>query len=113
MSCRTYGRQWRLLSPNEVRRLTPEASVDRHLIPNPPAHTPYRTALDRTLRPKRLRRLEPVLKEHAEREFAKLVAKGGGDVCGDFAAIFAAWVETAWLNLEDGTAPMLADTAAA
>lgn len=91
--------------PRGIRR--PPLNTD------PPAHTPYRTALDRTLRPKRLRRLEPVLKEHAEREFAKLVAKGGGDICGDFAAIFAAWVETTWLNLEDGTAPMLADTAAA
>ncbi|KAL3436070.1 cytochrome P450 [Aspergillus tetrazonus] len=91
--------------PRGIRR--PPLNTD------PPAHTPYRTALDRTLRPKRLRRLETVLKKHAEREFAKLVAKGGGDICGDFAAIFAAWVETTWLNLEDGTAPMLADTAAA
>jgi cytochrome P450 len=61
----------------------------------------------------RLRRLEPLLVEHAEREFAKLVANGGGDICGDFAAIFAAWVETTWLNLEEDTAPMLATTAAA
>ncbi|KAL4982741.1 cytochrome P450 [Aspergillus falconensis] len=91
--------------PRGVRR--PPLNTD------PPAHTPYRTALDRTLRARRLKRLEPVLKEHAEREFAKLAANGGGDICGDFAAIFAAWVETTWLNLEDETAPMLAETAAA
>ncbi|KAL4812284.1 cytochrome P450 [Aspergillus spinulosporus] len=91
--------------PRGIRR--PPLNTD------PPPHTPYRTALDRTLRPKLLRHLEPVLKEHAEREFAKLVANGGGDICGDFAAIFAAWVETIWLNLEDETAPILADTAAA
>ncbi|KAL4744700.1 hypothetical protein BDW72DRAFT_212269 [Aspergillus terricola var. indicus] len=91
--------------PRGIRR--PPLNTD------PPAHTPYRTALDRTLRPKRLKRLEAVLKDHAEREFAKLVTNGGGDICGDFAAIFAAWVETTWLNLEDETAPMLADTAAA
>ncbi|KAL4995574.1 cytochrome P450 [Aspergillus recurvatus] len=91
--------------PRGIRR--PPLNTD------PPAHTPYRTALDRTLRPTRLKRLEPVLKEHAEREFAKLVANGEGDICGDFAAIFAAWVETTWLNLEDETAPMLAETAAA
>ncbi|KAI9370216.1 cytochrome P450 [Aspergillus egyptiacus] len=81
--------------PRGIRR--PPLNTD------PPAHTPYRTALDRTLRPKRLRRLEPILVEHAEREFARLVSS----------AIFAAWVETTWLNLEDDTAPMLAKTAAA
>lgn len=91
--------------PRGIRR--PPLNTD------PPAHTPYRTALDRTLRPKRLKRLEPVLKEHAEREFARLVASGGGDICGEFSAMFAAWVETAWLNLEDETAPLLAGTAAA
>ncbi|KAL2844930.1 cytochrome P450 [Aspergillus pseudodeflectus] len=91
--------------PRGIRR--PPLNTD------PPAHTPYRTALDRTLRPKRLRRIKPLLVEHAEREFAKLVADGGGDICGDFAAIFAAWVETTWLNLEEDTAPMLATTAAA
>ncbi|KAL2863984.1 cytochrome P450 [Aspergillus lucknowensis] len=91
--------------PRGIRR--PPLNTD------PPAHTPYRTALDRTLRPKRLKRIEPILKEHAEREFAKLVANGGGDICGDFSPIFAAWVETTWLNLEDDTAPMLASTAAA
>ncbi|KAL2802248.1 cytochrome P450 [Aspergillus granulosus] len=91
--------------PRGIRR--PPLNTD------PPAHTPYRTALDRTLRPKRLKRIEPILTEHAEREFAKLVANGGGDICGDFAAIFAAWVETTWLNLEEDTAPMLANTAAA
>ncbi|KAL5336015.1 cytochrome P450 [Aspergillus crustosus] len=91
--------------PRGIRR--PPLNTD------PPAHTPYRTALDRTLLPKRLKRLEPVLTEHAEREFAKMVANRGGDICGDFGAIFAAWVETTWLNLEDDTAPLLAETAAA
>ncbi|KAL4926708.1 cytochrome P450 [Aspergillus undulatus] len=91
--------------PRGIRR--PPLNTD------PPAHTLYRTALDRTLRPKRLKRLEPILEQHAEREFSKLVANKGGDICGDFAAIFAAWVETTWLNLEDETAPMLAKTAAA
>ena len=90
--------------PRGIRR--PPLNTD------PPAHTPYRTALDRTLRPKRLKRLEPILEEHAEREFSKLVANRGGDICGDFAAIFAAWVETTWLNLEENTAPKLAETAA-
>lgn len=91
--------------PRGIRR--PPLNTD------PPAHTPYRTALDRTLRPKRVKRLEPILTAHAEREFAKLVSNGGGDICGEFSAMFAAWVETTWLNLEDETAPLLAGTAAA
>ncbi|KAL4941790.1 cytochrome P450 [Aspergillus oleicola] len=91
--------------PRGIRR--PPLNTD------PPTHTPYRTALDRTLRPKRLKRIEPMLEHHAEREFSRLVANGGGDICGDFAAIFAAWVETTWLNLEDETAPKLAEPTAA
>jgi cytochrome P450 len=80
---------------------------------DPPAHTPYRTALDRTLKPARIRRLEPVLTEHAEREFAKITKDGYGDISADFSANFAAWVEVSWLNLDDDSAPKLAKTAAA
>lgn len=91
--------------PRGIRR--PPLNTD------PPAHTPYRTALDRTLRSKRLKRLDPILESHAEREFSKLVARGSGDICGEFGAVYAAWVETTWLNLSDETAPALARTAAA
>jgi cytochrome P450 len=80
---------------------------------DPPAHTPYRTALDRTLKPARIRRLVPVLTEHATREFSKLTERGHGDVCAEFGAYYAAWVEVSWLNLSDETAPRLAKTAAA
>jgi cytochrome P450 len=90
--------------PRGIRR--PPLNTD------PPFHTPYRTALDRTLKPARIAKLEPVLTAHAEREFAKMLATGGGDVCGEFAAHFAAWVEATWLNLEEGDAPRLAATAA-
>jgi cytochrome P450 len=80
---------------------------------DPPVHTPYRTAIDRTLKASRLRRLEHVLEEHARREWRVLVEKGQGDVAAEFGANFAAWVEVTWLNLEDESAPMLAKTAAA
>ncbi|KAK0654792.1 cytochrome P450 [Cercophora newfieldiana] len=78
-----------------------------------PAHTPYRTALDRTLKPARVKRLAVPLELHAERLLAPLLAKGKGDICTDFAADYAAWVETEWLNLEPETAPKLARTASA
>jgi len=91
--------------PRGIRR--PPLNTD------PPAHTPYRTALDRTLRPLRVRRLEPTLDQHAEREFLRIFKDGKGDVSADFGGIFAAWVEVTWLNLSDETAPLLATTAAA
>jgi cytochrome P450 len=80
---------------------------------DPPVHTPYRTAIDRTLKVSRLKRLESVLEEHARREWKVLAERGRGDVSADFGANFAAWVEVTWLNLADESAPMLAKTAAA
>lgn len=80
---------------------------------DPPVHTPYRTAIDRTLKGSRLKRLEPILEAHARREFQKLVDRGHGNVATEFGANFAAWVEVTWLNLEDCSAPILAETAAA
>lgn len=91
--------------PRGIRR--PPLNTD------PPVHTPYRTALDRTLKQARVQRLEPVLIEHAEREFDKIVRRGYGDVCAEFSANFAAWVEVSWLNLSDESAPQLAATASA
>lgn len=80
---------------------------------DPPVHTPYRTAIDRTLKATRLKRLESVLEGHARREWKTLVERGRGDASADFGANFAAWVEVTWLNLADETAPLLARTAAA
>ncbi|ORY16998.1 cytochrome P450 [Clohesyomyces aquaticus] len=79
---------------------------------DPPTHTPYRTAIDRTLKPARLKRLESVLEGHARREFQVLVDSGSGNVAAEFGANFSAWVEVTWLNLKDETAPYLARTAA-
>lgn len=79
---------------------------------DPPRHTPYRTAMDRTLRPQRLERLRPLLEQHARAEFDKLLQRGGGNICTEFGANYAAWVETEWLNLDHASAPVLADTAA-
>jgi len=78
-----------------------------------PNHTPYRTALDRTLKASRLKRLEAVLERHAEEELSPLLARGEGNICTEFGAIYSAWVETEWLNLDQDLAPKLAKTAAA
>jgi cytochrome P450 len=78
-----------------------------------PNHTPYRTGLDRTLKPARIKRLEIALERHAEEELAVLLKRGEGNICTEFGAIYSAWVETEWLNLDKELAPKLATTAAA
>src|SRR5688572_14285785 len=78
-----------------------------------PAHTPFRTALERTLKTARLARLAAPLRDHAIAELQPLVEEGGGNICTRFAADFVARVEAEWLNLEEGTAPVLAKAAAA
>lgn len=78
-----------------------------------PAHTPFRKALERTLRPDRIKRLAGPLERHARDELAPLLDRGRGDICTEFAANYVAWVEAEWLNLEPDVAPRLAKTAAA
>jgi len=78
---------------------------------DPPEHTPYRRALDRTLRATRVKQMEPALREHAARELDRLIAAGKGDMSSDFATIFPAWVAVEWLNLEAKHAYKLAEVA--
>jgi len=78
---------------------------------DPPEHTPYRKALDRTLRAVRVAGMEPKLREHAVRELGRMIAAGGGNISTDFATIFPAWVAVEWLNLPPEHAATLADVA--
>lgn len=78
---------------------------------DPPEHTPFRRALDRTLRNARIAALEPRLRAHAARELGRMIAAGRGDISSDFATIYPAWIEVEWLNLEPSHAPLLADVA--
>jgi cytochrome P450 len=78
---------------------------------DPPEHTPFRRALDRTLRGSRIASLEPVLRAHAARELDRMIAAGTGDMSSDFATIYPAWVAVEWLNLEPAHAPLLAEVA--
>jgi cytochrome P450 len=70
-------------------------------------HAPYRTALDRTLKASRLKRLAPLLEAHADDESAVLATRGHGDICVNFGARFSGWVEKEWLNLEVEDAEVL------
>ncbi|KAK8119748.1 uncharacterized protein PG998_004374 [Apiospora kogelbergensis] len=55
-----------------------------------PAHTPFRTALARTLKPARLERLAGPLQGHAEAQLRPLLDAGGGDVAAGFGARYVA-----------------------
>ncbi|KAI6820890.1 hypothetical protein KC340_g13446 [Hortaea werneckii] len=77
-----------------------------------PAHTPFRKALERTVKPARLRRLKDPLLKHAEAALAPLLSRGHGDISAEFAANFVARMEAEWLNLDPRIASELAVTAA-
>ena len=64
-----------------------------------PAHSPFRRALDRTLHHSRLERLEPVLREHAEREISAYLSGDDDDICRSFGTIYPAYTTAEWLNL--------------
>ncbi|KAI7286933.1 hypothetical protein KC345_g919 [Hortaea werneckii] len=77
-----------------------------------PAHTPFRKALERTVKPARLRRLKDPLPKHAEAALAPVLSWGHGDISAEFAANFVARLEAEWLNLDPSIAAERAVTAA-
>ena len=107
MDSETYISSVKAVVPSDPRGLRrPPLNFDA------PAHTPFRTALERTVKRARLRRLRASLYEHAEAQFAPLLSRGHGDISAEFAANFVARMESEWLNLETGIASELATTAA-
>ena len=107
MDSETYISSVKAVVPSDPRGLRrPPLNFDA------PAHTPFRTALERTVKPARLARLKGPLYEHAEAQLAPLLARGHGDISAEFGANFVARMESEWLNLEAGVATELATTAA-
>lgn len=66
---------------------------------DPPEHTPYRRALAPLLSPKRIDRLEPVIRRICRDLLARMVAAGGGDICADYSAHMPIAVFAHWMNL--------------
>lgn len=52
-----------------------------------------------------------MLEECATAELQKLISRGEGNICTEFGALYSAWVECHWLNLEKDIAPGLATNA--
>jgi cytochrome P450 len=108
MDSETYISSVKAVVPSDPRGIRrPPLNFDA------PAHTPFRTALERTVKPARLKRLAEPLRKHAEAELAPLLARGRGDISAEFAASFVARMESEWLNLDPDVAPKLATAAAA
>jgi cytochrome P450 len=124
-----YGGYWLLTRYEDVKRAALDSetyiSSVKAVVPSDPrgirrpplnfdapAHTPFRTALERTVKPARLKRLREPLERHAEAQLAYLLARGRGDVCTEFAANFVALMESEWLNLQTDVASKLAAAAA-
>jgi len=66
---------------------------------DPPEHTPYRRALAPLLSPKRIERLEPVIRRICRDLLGRMVARGGGDICADYSAHMPIAVFAHWMNL--------------
>lgn len=108
MDSETYISSVKAVVPSDPRGIRrPPLNFDA------PAHTPFRVALERTVKPARLRRLAIPLERHAQDELAPLLRRGHGDISAEFAANYVAHVESEWLNLDRDIAPRLATTAAA
>ncbi|KAL3459373.1 cytochrome P450 [Aspergillus heterothallicus] len=73
-------------------------------------HKPYRTAIDRTLKPARLKRLEPIVRAHCERELQVLLDRGHGDIYEEFGARWTSWIEKEWLNLDEEDSALLVES---
>jgi len=125
-----YGGYWLLTRYEDVKRAAMDSetyiSSVKAVVPSDPrgirrpplnfdapAHTPFRTALERTVKPARLKRLREPLERHAEEQLKPLLERGRGDICTEFGANFVALMEAEWLNLEPDIAPKLAVAAAA
>jgi cytochrome P450 len=75
MDSETYISSVKAVVPSDPRGLRrPPLNFDA------PAHTPFRTALERTVKPARIRRLKASLYEHAEAQLAPLLSRGHGDI---------------------------------
>jgi len=50
------------------------------------------------------------LQRHCDEELQPLLDRGSGDICQEFAANFCGWVEAEWLNLDEETGRVLAQS---
>ena len=110
------GGFWALTRYDDVKRAASDAAGFRTSVQNvvpkvaftgrrpplhldPPDHTPYRRTLNPLLTPAKVARLEGYSRSCARDLLAPLVARGGGDVCADYASFLPVQVFGQWMNV--------------
>jgi cytochrome P450 len=66
---------------------------------DPPEHTPYRAALNPLLSEAKIAPLEPVIRRFAVELLDPLIARGQGDICGDFSSHLPIYVFAEWMKM--------------
>lgn len=66
---------------------------------DPPEHTPYRKALNPLLSRERAEQFAQTTRDSARTLLAPMVARGGGDICGDFASHLPVYVFGEWMRM--------------
>jgi cytochrome P450 len=121
-----YGGFWALTRYEDVQRVFSDPAMFvtsvQNVVPkvafsgrrpplhfDPPEHTPYRAALNPLLSDEKIRQMEPVIRACIRAELLPLLARGKGDVCGEFASIFQVKVFSLWMNLPADLEAQLAE----
>lgn len=112
------GRFWALTRYEDVKRAASEPSVFvtsvQNVVPkvaftgrrpplhlDPPDHTPYRRTLNPLLSEQRAEGFAPVARSYARELLEPMVARGGGDICGEYAGYLPVQVFGEWMNVPD------------
>lgn len=121
-----YGGFWALTKYEDVQKVfsAPETFITsvQNVVPkvafsgrrpplhfDPPEHTPYRAALNPLLSDEKISRLAPAIRQCIRNELLPLLARGEGDVCGEFASLFQVKVFSLWMNLPPDLEAQLAE----
>lgn len=107
--CQAAG-DWKTFTTT-VQNVVPKVAFTGRRPPlhfDPPEHTPYRRALTPLLGPARLSAMEEPTRRFAVELLQPLIARGHGDICGDFSTHLPIRVFAEWMNLRDEDATALA-----
>ena len=111
-----YGGFWALTKYEDVQRVFADPAMFitsvQNVVPkvafsgrrpplhfDPPEHTPYRSALNPLLSDEKIGLLAPTIRSCIRDQLLPLLARGRGDICGEFASIFQVKVFAIWMNL--------------
>jgi len=121
-----WGGFWALTRYEDVKRAASDASTFitsvQNVIPkvaftgrrpplhlDPPEHTPYRRALNPLLSREKTLALEPAVRRITVDLLTPLLARGEGDICGEFSSHLPVHVFGAWMNIRDRALETLHD----